>query len=107
MVNKTIALERIDILMEKAHEVFREDKKRANRYAGIARRIALRHAMPFPRKWKRCICRACGSLIVPGANCRVRTRGGRVIATCQECMHVERLPFTKEIKARRRERNRE
>lgn len=102
---KGIALERIDILMEKAIEVFHEDKTRANRYAGIAKRIASRHAMRFPKRWKQSICGGCGCLLVPGSNCKVRTHGGRVIVTCLECTHVEKIPFTKEIKARRRKKN--
>ncbi len=88
-------------MMEKAFEVFYEDKTRANRYVELARRIATRHAMRFPKRWKRSICQGCGSLMVPGANCRTRTRGGRVIFTCLECMYVLKFPFTKEIKARR------
>jgi ribonuclease P protein subunit RPR2 len=103
MVNyKAIATERIEILMTKALDIFHEDKARANRYVDIARRIATRNAMPFPKKWKRSFCKECGSLLVPGANCRVRTLRGHIVITCLECMHVTKIPFTKEIKARRR-----
>ncbi len=95
---ETIALERIELLMTKAEKVFPENRKQANRYAGLAKKIAMRHALRFPRRWKRRICKGCNVFLMPGENCRVRTHEGRVVITCLECEHVMKIPFYREKK---------
>lgn len=90
-----IASERIEILMQRAEEAFAKDKKRANRYAELARKIGMRYNVRLPKKWKRRICRKCSAFLKPGSNCRVRIYKGRVIITCLECKNVVRIP-TKE-----------
>lgn len=100
---KRIALERIGILMEKAREVSSKDVAQANRYAELARKIAMRGAFPFPKKWKRNICKGCGTFLVTGKNYRVRTRDGRVIATCLNCNRTTRIPFHDERHFKRKE----
>lgn len=99
---ENIALERIDILMEKAQEVFPMDRERANRYAGLARKIAIRHALRFPPQWKRRICKGCGVFLMPGTNCRVRTHEDKVVIACLECEGAVKIPFRRERKERRR-----
>jgi ribonuclease P protein subunit RPR2 len=93
--NKRIARERIEILMAKAQEAFPESREKANRYAALAKRIAMRHTLRFPRRWKRRVCKKCYSFLVPGASCRIRINKGRVIITCLECGYITRLPISK------------
>lgn len=98
---KRIASERIEILMQRAEEVFPENKTRANRYVELAKKIAMRYTLRFPKKWKRRICKNCMAFLVPGVNCRVRTQKGVLITTCLECNNVMRMPFVREKKMRR------
>ena len=98
--NARIASQRIEILMAMAEEVSSRDMEGARRYAALARRIAMRHTLKFPRRWKRRLCKGCGTFLRPGSNCRIRTRQGVVVITCRECGRVSRVPFTRERKAR-------
>ena len=93
--NKRIARERIEILLRRAQEVFPRDRAKADRYAGLARKIAKRHALRFPRRWKRRVCKKCYAFLVPGVSSRVRIYKGRVIITCLKCGHIVRLPISK------------
>lgn len=93
--NRRIARERIEILLTKAQEVFPRDRDRADRYAELAKRIAKRHALRFPRRWKRRVCKKCYAFLVPGVSSRVRIYKGRVIITCLRCGYVVRLPISK------------
>jgi ribonuclease P protein subunit RPR2 len=93
---KKIALERIEILMQRAEEVFTQDKEKANRYVQLARKIAMRHTTKFPKKWKRRICKRCNVFLKPGINCRIRTQKTKVVITCLECKNIMRIPFIKE-----------
>jgi len=98
---RRIARERMELLLERCEEVFGEDRALAARYAGLARRIGMRYNVRVPKRWKRRVCRSCGAFLVPGENCRVRTKEGKVVVTCLECNSVRRLPFLKEKKARK------
>ncbi len=93
-----IAQERIEILMQRAEDVFSSDKKRANRYVELARKIAMRYNIRMPKKWKRRICKKCYAFLKPGVNCRIRTKDVKIIITCMECGHITRIPFQKEKK---------
>ncbi len=88
---KKIASERIEILMRKADETFKIDRKRADRYANLARKIQMRYKVRFPRKWKRRICKKCKKFITPGDNCRVRIHKKMIVITCLECNNVTRI----------------
>jgi|Deesub1362A_J573_1020465.scaffolds.fasta_scaffold00057_12 ribonuclease P protein subunit RPR2 len=99
---KSIARERIEILMQRAEKIFHEDKERADRYAHLARKIAMRCTLRFPRKWKRRICKNCKSFLVPGANCRVRLYRSTVFITCLECGKSYKYPYKREKKIKRR-----
>jgi ribonuclease P protein subunit RPR2 len=99
---RAIARERIEILMQKAEEVFHEDRERANRYAQLARKIAMRYTLRFPRKWKRRICKGCKRFLVPGVNCRVRIYRSTVFTTCLECGRSMKLPYQREKKIKRK-----
>lgn len=94
-----IAEERIELLYEFARGVFKEDPLLANRYVEVARRIGMRCEVRIPQELKRFTCRACGSFLVPGANCRVRTKPGKgpiVVVTCLNCGEIKRYPTSKE-----------
>ncbi|MFQ5975209.1 MAG: ribonuclease P protein component 4 [Candidatus Hydrothermarchaeales archaeon] len=97
-----IAKERIEILLQRADDVFYSNRERANRYVELSRKIAMRYNIQMPRKWKRRICKSCHAFLKPGENCRIRTKDGKIIITCLECGHITRIPFLKERKQKRK-----
>jgi|TARA_Y100000310_G_scaffold330278_1_gene401652 ribonuclease P protein subunit RPR2 len=98
MNNKEIARERIKKLFEEADSVFSKDKKLANRYIRLARKIAMKFNLRMPRGYKRKFCKHCYSYLKPGVNLRVRTKDGKVIYYCLECKKFMRFPVSKKGK---------
>jgi len=92
---KEIALQRIRILFQQAEEVFPKNKVLANRYASLARKIAMKVHAQIPQELKRRICKHCYSYLKPGVNARIRTREGKVIISCFECKKFTRVPLWK------------
>lgn len=93
---RKIALRRVRTLFELAKENIRANMSLAQRYAAIARRIAMAAGIRLPRSYRRMICRHCKSFIFPGVNCRVRLQPRRephVVITCLECGGHMRIPL--------------
>lgn len=89
----SVAAERIERLQSLAAEATRAGKEdRAREYVRLARRIAERHRLRLPRRFKRATCDACDRYLVPGRNCRVRTQDGHVVYTC-DCGAQSRYPY--------------
>ncbi|HKZ94205.1 MAG TPA: ribonuclease P [Candidatus Bathyarchaeia archaeon] len=90
-----IALQRIRTLFELAKENIRKEPELAQRYAQIARRIAMRTRVRLPVEYRRLVCRHCKSFIYPGVNSRVRVHPRRephVAVTCLVCGKTTRVP---------------
>lgn len=99
---RAIAEERMATLSRLAHEKAVSGHMRyAQRYADMARRLAMRYQTGLPRAWRRRICRACYAYLHPGATARVRLTASRVVWTCTACGHANRFPFAREQKERR------
>ncbi|MDQ1280920.1 MAG: ribonuclease protein subunit [Thermoproteota archaeon] len=99
--NKQIASERISILLTLAREKIKEEPNLAQRYVKLAREIGMHYKVRIPLEYRRIICRNCKQIIIPGINCRTRTRTGReshVVITCLICGGQTRIPL-KERKA--------
>ncbi len=95
---KRIALERASVLFRMAREVLHEEPRLAQRYAEIARRIAMRTRLRLPFEYRRLICRHCKNFIYPGINCRVRIKQRRephVVIACLNCGRHNRIPLGK------------
>jgi ribonuclease P protein subunit RPR2 len=90
---RDMAAERMVRLFDLAEESFDNDPGLSKRYVFLARRIGMRHRVRLPPHLKRKVCKGCGTYLVPGASCRVRIRGSRVITTCLECGKSSRRPF--------------
>jgi ribonuclease P protein subunit RPR2 len=102
---KRIAMERIHILFRLAKGAIREEPKLAQRYAEIARRIAMRAKVRLPVEYRRLICRHCKSFIYPGVNCRVRIKQRRephVVITCLNCGGHMRILLRRRREERKR-----
>ncbi len=92
---KQMALQRIHTLFRLAKETFREDPQLAQRYAELARRVAMRAKVRLPKEYRRLICGHCKRFILPGVNCRVRIQTRRephVVITCLLCGRHMRIP---------------
>lgn len=90
-----IAQERIELLYKFAFEAFRTNPSLAKRYVEIAKRIGMRCRVRVPRELKRCTCKGCGNLLIPGTSCRVRVRSDRgtvITVTCLSCGKLRRYP---------------
>jgi ribonuclease P protein subunit RPR2 len=91
-----IAKERIRILFEEAEKAYPEHPERAQRYADLARKIAMRARVHLPRDLRRRICSKCKAYLVPGSSSRTRIRQRRephVAITCLKCGHTTRIPL--------------
>ena len=93
MQAKTIALERIKILMNKAKGVFDKNPGLANRYVTLSRKIAMKYKIRFPRELKRLFCKHCYKFLKPGKTSRVRTHKGHVVIYCLNCKRFMRFPY--------------
>ncbi|MBU0615632.1 MAG: ribonuclease P [Nanoarchaeota archaeon] len=83
---------------ERVKKMFKEaelaqDKDTADLLVEKARRTAMKHKLKMPREYKRRFCKHCYSYLIPGKNCRVRTREGKVIYCCKECKKYMRFPI--------------
>ena len=88
-----IARERIERLHELARGAATDgDDERARGYVRRARRVAERHRLSLPRRFKRFTCDACDRYLRPGVNARVRLQDGHVVVTC-DCGTQARYPY--------------
>ncbi len=94
---RRIARGRIQRLWQAAEgEALQGDGDLADRYAGLAHRIALRYQQPWGAAGKLRRCPGCHEFRVPGRNTRTRIQRGRVITSCLACGHVRRRPLGQE-----------
>ncbi|PIY60112.1 ribonuclease P [Candidatus Woesearchaeota archaeon CG_4_10_14_0_8_um_filter_47_5] len=99
---KKLAKERIISLFSQAQRVFSEDEAYAHRYAQLAFRLVTKYNVPIPREFKRQFCKHCFSFLMPGATCRVRLTGRKLVYTCLSCNHHMRFPYVQEQKEKRK-----
>ncbi|MHA1961215.1 MAG: ribonuclease P protein component 4 [Candidatus Thorarchaeota archaeon] len=91
---RRLARARIELLWQQAAEMARSDPARSRRRMKTAGNIAQRARIKIPLHMKRRTCNRCGSVLVPGRNCRVRMRGNRsrhLSVTCLECGNIRRF----------------
>lgn len=95
---ENIAKERITQLFELADKVFSKNKKLANRYVQLARKIAMKVRVRIPGPYKRRYCKHCYCYLRPSVNCRVRVDHKVVSYYCFNCGKYMRFPYVKEKK---------
>jgi ribonuclease P protein subunit RPR2 len=90
-LEKKIALERIEILLNRAQKIKFEDYELARRYVELARRIATKYRLRIPKEMRQ-FCKKCG---YPYRHDRIRVRvaKSRIIITCLNCGFVRRIPI--------------
>ena len=97
-----IAVERINILFERAEMEFITHPERSNRYVELALKLSTKYNTKIPDQWSRRYCRKCRKFLYPGHNCTVRLVNSEVNIFCSECGHVMKIPYHKEKKSKRR-----
>jgi len=88
---KKKALERIRFLFKEAGKVFKDNPALSNRYVALARRYSMKYKVKIPKELKRRFCRHCYHYLVPGSNCRVRTKDNKVVYYCFNCKKYMRF----------------
>ena len=94
-----IAKERIELLFAKAEQVFPKNTERANRYIGIARRIAMKTNLRLTKAQKRSFCKHCYKYIVSGINAKIRIRNKKIITYCNSCKKYTRISLRSKTKS--------
>jgi ribonuclease P protein subunit RPR2 len=95
---KGIAKQRVHTLFNLAFTNFDQDPNQAQQYVDSARKIAMAAKIKLPRQYRHRVCRHCKKLILPGINCRIRTRHLRephIVTTCLSCGKQTRIPLKK------------
>ncbi|MCF2135796.1 MAG: hypothetical protein K9W43_01000 [Candidatus Thorarchaeota archaeon] len=96
---KKLARERVDILWKLAQAKAKENPELARQQVATARRISRKVRKSLPREIGRRVCRRCGTVLIPGHNCRVRVRHNRathVTVTCLTCGAIRRFPVRRQ-----------
>lgn len=89
---RDIAASRMSILLTMAREEgLAGNMARSKRYFRLARSVSMRTNVPLPPGTL--FCKKCQALLLPGRNCRVRLRSGKIIVHCLDCDGVRRRPF--------------
>ena len=88
---REIAQERIKTLFTEAEKAFSQNPSLSHRYVTLARKIAMKVKARIPLEMKRKFCKHCYKFLMPGSNCRIRTREGKLITYCLECKKYTRI----------------
>ena len=88
-LEKRIARERIEILLEKA---LKSEIPFSRRYIELAMRIASRYRVRIPEKFRNTFCRKCYTPYTSRTSKVRLSRGVRVI-TCLHCGYIKRIPY--------------
>ncbi|MFP3909084.1 MAG: ribonuclease P protein component 4 [Halobacteriota archaeon] len=91
-LEKNIAHERIEILVDRARRYMNEDYDLSRRYISLAKRIGERYRVKIPKELKITFCKKC---LYPyrSDKFQVRVRKSRVIITCLNCGEERRVPI--------------
>ena len=86
---RKIALERINILLSRADDIYKNNSSLALRYSELARKIAMKARVKLPAKWRLRFCKKCKSFLYPGITARVRIQRSnvhsRLVYSCLLC----------------------
>lgn len=97
-----IAIERMNILFERAEIEFHAHPERSNRYVELALKLSTKYNTKIPEKWNRRFCKNCYKFLYPGYNSSVRLINEEVNIFCDECGQIMKIPYKKEKKNKRR-----
>ena len=90
-----LAQEHIRTLHAQLQEQVYADRKLANRYVQLIRRIGMKLRLRLPREIKKSYCKHCYVAFAPGDNCRVRLRRGLLVYYCFSCKKYTRTGYSR------------
>ena len=98
----SVARERIEILIDQARRMVKDNEVLSRRYVDLAQRISERTKVRIPSELKRYLCKNCGIALVPGTNARIRlhARNSGIVLTCLSCGAVKRYPVTEKTRSK-------
>ena len=82
---QALALSRMHILLEQAHEQFETRPDRASRYVELARAIQTKYRVVWPLELKIQFCANCGSFLELGKNATRRMKDNHQTIHCNVC----------------------
>ncbi|MDE1827766.1 MAG: ribonuclease P [Candidatus Micrarchaeota archaeon] len=93
---REVATWRIQRLFELASAETRKGEKESlrlsKRYVRIAKSISSHYKVRMPDKVRNSICKGCGSILIPGLNCKVRLASSKryiiYLCSCGEEKHI-------------------
>ena len=89
---KKDAEQKIPLILEKAKKALKSGNKRlAWIYSRKVKHISNRNKLRLSPAVKRQFCRHCNHVLIPGVNCRVRTKDGKLITYCLECRKFSKV----------------
>ena len=97
-----IAVERMNILFNRAEMEFINHPERSNRYVELALKLSTKYNTKVPKQWRRRYCKKCHKFLSYGHNSTVRLVNSEVNIFCGECGHVMKIPYHREKKFKRR-----
>jgi len=89
-----IAKERIAILFNEAQKMGKENKKLANRYVELARKIGMRYNVRLPSELKKHVCKGCKAYLAP-STAKYSTKNKILRIKCNACSRINRYPLGK------------
>jgi ribonuclease P protein subunit RPR2 len=89
-LERKIARERIEILLEKALK--NEDLFFARRYVELAMRISSKYRVRIPEKYRNMFCRKCFTPYTSKTS-KIRLSKGVKVIKCLSCGHIKRIPY--------------
>ncbi len=90
---RAIAKDRINELFLEARNTVKTNPSMANRYVGIARRLAMRYNLKLSKEQKTSFCKHCYHFLQPGKNLTVRRTEKGITYTCHDCNKHMRFPL--------------
>ncbi len=88
-----VASDRISELFSVAEEDFFRSPERSARVLAIAKKMSLKHKVPFSKTQKMLFCKKCGAYLFPGRSSRVRVSRGKVVVLCLACKDLRRYVY--------------
>ena len=82
----------LPILFKKARAFRRSNE--IKKFKVLSKKISYlknKHKLLFPSSMERHLCSHCKMALLPGVNCRVRTRAGFLVTYCLECRRYSKL----------------
>lgn len=98
---KEIVKEKIILFFKKADESAKTEIGLSNRYITLARNLSMKFKVKIPPELQKKYCKHCYKYLLPGLNCRVRTKSCKVVYACSHCHKYMRFPFVKERREKR------